>query len=82
MFSTIRNDELDIYRKELNSMLAEKALEGQNSLLREKYITFSTKATSYVNAVSTLARLETDIVSQFKNLGCDVKTLSLSLIHI
>lgn len=85
MFSTIRNDELDIYRKELNTMLAEKALEGQNSLLREKYITFSTKATSYVNAISTLARLETDIVSQFKNLGCDVKTLSgierLELIH-
>mgnify|MGYP000974093590 CR=1 FL=1 len=85
MFSTIRNDELDIYRKELNTMLAEKALEGQNSLLREKYITFSTKATSYVNAISTLARLETDIVSQFKNLGCDVKTLNgierLELIH-
>lgn len=85
MFSTIRNDELDIYRKELNTMLAEKALEGQNSLLREKYITFSTKATSYVNAISTLARLETDIVSQFKNLGCDVKTLGgierLELIH-
>lgn len=85
MFSTMRNDELDIYRKELNAMLAEKALEGQNSLLREKYITFSTKATSYVNAISTLARLETDIVSQFKNLGCDVKTLNgierLELIH-
>ena len=85
MFSTLKNDELDIYRKELNTMLSEKALEGKNSILREKYITFSTGATSYLNAKATMPRLETDLISQFKNLGCDVKSLSglerLELIH-
>ena len=43
MFSTIRNDELDIYRKELNTMLAEKALEGQNSLLEKNILPFPLK---------------------------------------
>ena len=85
MFSQIKNDSLDIYRKELNEILGEKALQGQNSLLREKYVTFSTNATSYINAISVLSRLETDLISQFKGLGCDVSTLNglqrLELIH-
>lgn len=85
MFSTLTGDNLDIYRKEMNEMLAEKVLEGQNSILREKYLTFSTSAPTYEAAIAALARLETDLIGHFKSLGCDVKPLSglerLELIH-
>ena len=67
---------LNHYRKEMNSILAAKALEGQNSILREKYVTFSTSATSYGTAIPALARLETDLMGHFKALGCDVQTMS------
>ena len=85
MFSVIAGDILDQYRDEMNGMLASKALEGQNDILREKYFTFSTAAPSYVAAVASLARLETDFAGHFKALGCQVNTLSgserLELIH-
>lgn len=78
-------EKLNHYRKELNGMLAQKALEGQNSILREKYITFSTAATSYETAIPGLARLETDLMGHFKALGCEVQPQSgiqrLELIH-
>lgn len=67
---------LNHYRKEMNGMLAAKALEGQNSILREKYITFSTAATSYETAIPALARLETDLMGHYKALGCEVAAMS------
>lgn len=69
-------DNLDKYRKEYNTMLSEKALQGQNSILREKYLTFSIKAANYEAAIPALARLETDIMTNFKALGCDIKLTS------
>lgn len=85
MFMPLREDKLDTYRKEMNNMLAAKALEGQNSILREKYLTFSTAATSYDTAIPALARLETDLIGHFKALGCDVQSVDgaarLGLIH-
>ena len=76
MFMPMRGDELDRYRKEMNEMLAQRALEGQNSIVREKYLTFSTTATSYEAAIPALARLETDLSGHFKALGCETKTLN------
>ncbi len=85
MFMSMQGDVLDHYRKEMNGMLAQKALEGQNSILREKYLTFTTGATSYETAIPALARLETDLTGHFKALGCEVEMLSgterLELIH-
>ena len=85
MFMGLHEDGLDKYRKEMNGMLAEKALQGQNSILREKYLTFSTSATSYATAIPALARLETDLTGHFKALGCEVHEQSglerLELIH-
>lgn len=69
-------DNLDKYRKEYNTMLSEKALQGQNSILREKYLTFAVKANDYAAAIPALARLETDIMTNFKSLGCDIQFLS------
>lgn len=85
MFYRLRGDNLDTYRKLFNQILSSKALEGDNSILREKYITFSTFAPSYNIATSSLARIEDDIVSLFKGMGCDVSILSgyerLKILH-
>lgn len=62
MFLKYQGERLDEYRKEINTMLSEKALEGQNSILREKYMTVTTAASSYETSIPALARLETDIV--------------------
>ncbi|WP_084758038.1 VirB4-like conjugal transfer ATPase, CD1110 family [Defluviitalea phaphyphila] len=76
MLIPMREDELDKYRKEYNAMLSEKALQGQNSIVREKYLTFAIKADDYQSAIPVLSRLETDIITNFKSLGCDTKILS------
>ncbi len=57
-------------------MLENKALQGQNSIIREKYITFGIEAENYDVAYPALLRIESDIMSQLKGLGCDVTNLS------
>lgn len=64
------------YRDELNEIVAEKALEGQNSILREKYFTVTTEAPDLPSAKTALTRLESDLTNHFKSLGCDVMALS------
>jgi len=85
MFLKMREDGINKYREEYNQMLNDKALQGQNSILREKYLTFSTFASDYESAISALSRIETDVMGNFKALGCDVKALSgterLELLH-
>lgn len=76
MYIKMREDHLDEFREEYNDMLHEKALQGQNSILREKYLTFSSFAPDHESAIQYLSRIETDIYNNFKALGCDMKTLS------
>ena len=54
MFLKYQGERLDEYRKEINTMLSEKALEGQNSILREKYMTVTTAASSYETSIPAL----------------------------
>lgn len=85
MFLPLRDDAQNEYRKEINTMLADKSLEGKNSIICEKYVTVTTAATSYHNAIGALNRLETDFASHFKAMGCETASLSgaerLRLIH-
>lgn len=76
MFLKMRSDEIDVYREEYNEMLNDKAHQGQNSILREKYLTFSAAAVNHKAAIPILSRIETDVLGNFKFLGCDTKTLS------
>ena len=76
MFLKQVGDVLDEYRKEMNGMLSEKALEGQNSIMRDKYVTFTIKAESYELARPALSRIEADLVAEFGNLGCTATPLS------
>lgn len=76
MLLSMHNDDLDSYRKEYNSMLYQKALQGQNSVIREKYLTVAIEADSLELATPILNRLETDVEGNFKSLGCDCTLLS------
>lgn len=76
MLFPMRNDGKDDLRIEYNKMLEQKALQGQNSIIREKYITFGITADNYEAAYPALLRIETDITGQFKSLGCDVMSVS------
>lgn len=71
-----QEDGLDHFRREYNEMLLDKALQGENSIVREKYLTFGLHADGYEAAKAALARVETDILNNFRNLGCDVQVLT------
>lgn len=84
-FKSDESDGYDQYRHEMNEVLSDKAREGQNSILREKYFTLTTPAGDYAAGRAALARLDTDFSGLFKSLGCRVSSLSglqrLELIH-
>lgn len=76
MLFPMRDDKHNNLREEYNTMLEEKALQGQNSIVREKYITFGITADNFEVAYPALLRIEADITSQLKSLGCDVMSIS------
>ena len=41
-----KEDGLDRYRREYNAMLSEKSMQGQNSIVREKFLTVAVQAVS------------------------------------
>lgn len=63
-----REDGLDIYRKEYNEMLLDKAT-GTNSIVQEKYITVSVLKKNYEEAKSYFARMNTDLSIHMNALG-------------
>ena len=85
MFYAMQNDGLDKYREEKNRMMSEKAVQGNNSMLRDKYVTFATHASSYTAAIQYLSRHETDLTTLFKAMGCEVTPLDgerrLNVLH-
>ncbi len=76
MFLKMAGDAEDPYREIMNEMLADKALEGENSIIREKFITITTTASNYEHAKAALSRVEADYTGHFKSLGCDVEALT------
>lgn len=76
MFFQMRQDEIDEYRHEMNKVIADKAMQGQNGLVREKFVTITVKADSYDNAAQQLARRAADLKGSFKGLHSDATTLS------
>lgn len=76
MLMPLAGDHLDEYRRELNCMLNEKISEGQNNLVREKYLTFKVQAANYQEAIGMLSRVEADLATHLRDLGCQLTTLS------
>ena len=63
-----KEDGLDIYRKEYNDMLLDKAT-GANSITQEKYITISVHKKDIDEARNYFARIGSELSSHFSKLG-------------
>lgn len=64
----MREDGLDLYRKEYNAMLLEKVT-GANSMVQEKYVTVSVYKKSIEEARTYFARVGADLTGHFMRLG-------------
>ena len=75
-FLPLHGDDRDRYAEEMNQVVAEKALRGQNGLIREKYVTFSLHAENYQQAKEQLENRAADIADHFKRMGSSTRILS------
>ena len=64
----MRGDSRDVYRKEYNQMLLEKAT-GANGIMQEKYITISVGKKDIEEARTYFSRVGADLISHFAALG-------------
>ncbi len=64
----MREDGLDLYRREYNEMLLEKAT-GTDSVVQEKYVTVSAYKKTIEEARAYFARVGTELSSHFSRLG-------------
>lgn len=85
MLIPLQNDEHDKFRKEINSMLIHKSLEGNNGILHEKYVTISVFADTYHQATKKLAKHQANLMGFLRDIGCSSYSLSgaerLRLLH-
>lgn len=64
----MRGDSRDVYRKEYNQMLIDKAT-GANGIVQEKYITVSVSKKDIEEARTYFTRVGADLISHFNDLG-------------
>ncbi|MCQ5089469.1 VirB4-like conjugal transfer ATPase, CD1110 family [Ruthenibacterium lactatiformans] len=64
-----RDDAFQTIRSEYTEMLKDQLAKGNNGLVKHKYITFSVEAENISAAKARLARIETDVLNNFKVLG-------------
>lgn len=79
-----KGNRLDVYRKEYNDMLREKAL-GTNGMVREMFLTISVFRKTIEEARTYFRRVETELSSHLARLGSKCRTLDavdkLRLLH-
>ena len=73
----LRGDTRDIYRREYNRMLLDKAMEG-NGIIQEKYITVTVLKKDIEEARSYFARTGADLCSHFAALGAKCTELDVT----
>ena len=73
----LRGDARDIYRREYNRMLLDKAMEG-NGIIQEKYITVTVLKKDIEAARSYFARTGADLCSHFAALGAKCTELDVT----
>ena len=80
----MRNDGLNEYRKEYNSMLLDKAT-GSNAIVQDKYVTVSVSKNNIEDARVYFSRIGADLVAHFARLGSQCTELDaeerLRIIH-
>lgn len=70
----LKEDGLDIYRKEYNAMLLDKAM-GTNSIVQEKYVTVSVYKRNIEEAKNAFNRIGTELRGHFTRLGSKMTEL-------
>lgn len=75
-FLPMRGDVRDQYSEEMNRVISEKALQGQNGLIREKYITISIHEDTYHKAQIRLFKRAEDIQNMFKRMGSSMRVIT------
>lgn len=72
------NDGLNLYRRELNQMYAEKMMAGTNSISQNKYLTVATDSKSVDDAMIKLNAIDEEIKKSLKKItGSPLKDLSI-----
>ena len=76
MRSPRKNDAFNSIRTEYADMLKHQLAKGNNGFVKSKYITFSVEADNLNAAKARLARIETDILNNFKVLGAAARPMT------
>ena len=80
-----QDDAFNSIRIEYGDMLKHQLAKGNNGLVKSKYITFSIEAETQAAAKARLARIETDILNNFKVLGVSARPMTgyerLEMLH-
>lgn len=71
-----QNDAFNSIRTEYTEMLKQQLAKGNNGFVKSKYITFSVEADNLHAAKARLARIETDILNNFKVLGAAARPMT------
>ena len=71
-----QNDAFNSVRTEYADMLKHQLAKGNNGFVKSKYITFSVEADNLNAAKARLARIETDILNNFKVLGAAARPMT------
>ena len=65
-----QDDDFNLVRKEYAEYLRSQLEKGNNGIVKSKYLVFGIEARDKKQAVSRLAKIESDIINKFKVLGC------------
>lgn len=71
-----KDNGLDVYRKEYNDMLIDKATKSSNSMIQEKYITISSAKKNVLEARTLFSRITTGITSHMNKLSSKITELN------
>ena len=71
-----QNDAFNSIRTEYADMLKHQLAKGNNGFVKSKYITFSVEADNLNAAKARLARIETDLLNNFKVLGAAARPMT------
>ena len=71
-----QNDAFNSIRAEYADMLKNQLAKGNNGFVKSKYITFSVEADNLSAAKARLARIETDVLNNFKVLGVSARPMT------
>lgn len=73
-----KNDELETFRTEYNTMLKKKIVGGKNEIKKDKFITVSIEGNSIDEARNTFLRIESETHNVFKRMGSSIVGLDLN----